>query len=155
MQPGSSIMPGKVNPVIPEVVNQTAFYVIGADVTITMAAEAGQLQLNVMEPVIAFSLFTSMNYMINAINTLRLKCVDGIIANVEVCREEVMRSIGIVTSLNPLLGYETSASIAKEALATGKSIHEIVVLERKLIPQEKWDEIYSFENLISPEFING
>ncbi|WP_207434600.1 aspartate ammonia-lyase [Sabulibacter ruber] len=155
MQPGSSIMPGKVNPVIPEVVNQTAFYVMGADVTISIAAEAGQLQLNVMEPVIAFSLFTSMNYMINAITTLRTKCVDGIVANVDVCREEVMRSIGIVTALNPLLGYETSASIAKEALATGKSIHQIVVLERKLITQQKWDEIYSFENMIHPVYING
>ncbi|WP_205502481.1 aspartate ammonia-lyase [Rufibacter psychrotolerans] len=154
MQPGSSIMPGKVNPVIPEVVNQTAFYVIGADVTITMAAEAGQLQLNVMEPVIAFSLFTSMNYMINAITTLRTKCVDGIVANVEVCREEVMRSIGIVTALNPLLGYETAASIAKEALATGKSIHQIVVLERKLLDQAKWDEIYTFENMVHPVYIN-
>ncbi|WP_210489327.1 aspartate ammonia-lyase [Rufibacter aurantiacus] len=154
MQPGSSIMPGKVNPVIPEVVSQTAFYVIGADVTITMAAEAGQLQLNVMEPVIAFSLFTSMNYMINAIATLRTKCVDGITANVEVCREEVMRSIGIVTALNPILGYETSAAIAKEALATGKAIHQIVVQERKLIDQAKWDEIYSFENMIHPVYIN-
>ncbi|WP_026462420.1 aspartate ammonia-lyase [Adhaeribacter aquaticus] len=154
MQPGSSIMPGKVNPVIPEVVNQTAFYVVGADVTITMAAEAGQLQLNVMEPVIVFSLFTSINYMINAINTLRTKCIDGIQANVEVTRNMVMNSIGIVTALNPILGYETSASIAKEALATGKSIHDIVVLERKLIEQEKWDEIYSFENMINPVFIN-
>ncbi|WP_181307730.1 aspartate ammonia-lyase [Rufibacter sp. XAAS-G3-1] len=155
MQPGSSIMPGKVNPVIPEVVNQTAFYVIGADVTISMAAEAGQLQLNVMEPVIAFSMFTSINYMINAINTLRLKCVDGITANVEVCREEVMRSIGIVTALNPILGYETSASIAKEALATGKSIHQIVIQERQLITQEKWDSIYSFENMIHPVYVNA
>ncbi|ALI97711.1 aspartate ammonia-lyase [Rufibacter tibetensis] len=155
MQPGSSIMPGKVNPVIPEVVNQTAFYVIGADVTISMAAEAGQLQLNVMEPVITFSLFTSMNYMINAITTLRTKCIDGITANVEVCREEVMRSIGIVTALNPILGYETAASIAKEALATGKSIHQIVIEERKLITQEKWNEIYSFENMIHPVYING
>ncbi|QHL85959.1 aspartate ammonia-lyase [Nibribacter ruber] len=154
MQPGSSIMPGKVNPVIPEVVNQTAFYVIGADMTITMAAEAGQLQLNVMEPVIAFSLFTSLNYMTNAMNTLRTRCVDGIKANVENCQNMVMRSVGIVTSLNPILGYETSASVAKEALATGKSIHDIVVLERKLINQEKWDEIYSFQNMVHPVFIN-
>ena len=154
MQPGSSIMPGKVNPVIPEVVNQTAFYVIGADVTITMAAEAGQLQLNVMEPVITFSLFTSMNYMINAIRTLRLKCVDGITANEEVCREEVMRSIGIVTALNPILGYEKASSVAKEALATGKAIHAIVVEERQLITQQKWDEIYTFENMVHPVFIN-
>lgn len=154
MQPGSSIMPGKVNPVIPEVVNQTAFYVIGADVTVTMAAEAGQLQLNVMEPVIAFSLFTSINYLTNAVITLRTRCVDGIKVNVEGCRNMVMRSIGIVTSLNPILGYETTASIAKEALATGKSIHQIVVEEQKLLTQAKWDEIYSFENMIHPVFIN-
>ncbi len=153
MQPGSSIMPGKVNPVIPEVVNQTAFYVIGADLTITMAAEAGQLQLNVMEPVIGFSLFTSLTYMTNAVNTLTVKCIDGITANVEVCKNFVMNSIGIVTSLNPILGYETTASIAKEAEQSGKSVHDIVVKERKLITQEKWDEIYSFENMINPELI--
>ena len=154
MQAGSSIMPGKVNPVIPEVVNQTAYYVIGADVTITMAAEAGQLQLNVMEPVIGFSLFTSLEYMTNAVKTLTSKCVVGITANEEICRNMVMNSIGIVTSLNPILGYEVSASIAKEALATGKSVHEITVAERKLITQEKWEEIYSLENLLRPKFIN-
>jgi aspartate ammonia-lyase len=153
MQPGSSIMPGKVNPVIPEVVNQTAYYVIGADVTVTMAAEAGQLQLNVMEPVIAFSIFTSIQYMSRACNTLRLKCVDGITANAELTKQMVMNSIGIVTLLNPIIGYEESASIAKEALETGRSIHDIVVIERKTISQEKWDEIYSFENLIRPKFI--
>ncbi len=153
MQPGSSIMPGKVNPVIPEVVNQTAFYVIGADVTITMAAEAGQLQLNVMEPVIGFSLFTSIGYMTNAVNTLRTKCIDGITANADICRNFVMNSIGIVTSLNPILGYEVSASIAKEAEQSGKSVHTIVVDERKLITQEKWDEIYSFENMVNPTLI--
>ncbi|MCO4291243.1 aspartate ammonia-lyase [Solitalea sp. MAHUQ-68] len=153
MQPGSSIMPGKVNPVIPEVVNQTAYYVIGADVTITLAAEGGQLQLNVMEPVIAFSLFTSLEYMTNAIHTLISKCINGITANEEVCKNLVMNSIGIVTSLNPILGYEESASIAKEALNTGKSVHDIVVKDRKLITQEKWDEIYSIENMIHPKFI--
>ncbi len=154
MQAGSSIMPGKVNPVIPEVVNQTAYYVIGTDLTITLAAEAGQLQLNVMEPVIAFSLFTSLKYMGNAINTLTEKCVKGITANVEVCRNMVLNSIGIVTALNPILGYEICAAIAKEALATGKSIHDIAVTERQLITQEKWDEIYCIENLIHPKFIN-
>ena len=153
MQPGSSIMPGKVNPVIPEVVNQTAFYVIGADVTITMAAEAGQLQLNVMEPVIGFSLFTSLGYMSNAVNTLTTKCIDGITANEEVCKAFVMNSIGIVTALNPILGYEMSASIAKEADQSGKSVHDIVVEERKLITQVKWDEIYSIENMINPTLI--
>ncbi|WP_018480014.1 aspartate ammonia-lyase [Pontibacter roseus] len=154
MQPGSSIMPGKVNPVIPEVVNQTAYYVVGADMTITMAAESGQLQLNVMEPVIAFSLFSSLSYLENACYTLQSKCVDGITANEEICKNMVMNSIGIVTSLNPIIGYEASASIAKEALATGKSIHEITVLERKIITQAKWDEIFSIENLIHPKFIN-
>lgn len=153
MQPGSSIMPGKVNPVIPEVVNQTAYYVIGADVTITLAAEAGQLQLNVMEPVIGFSLFTSLEYMTNAIHTLVSKCITGITANVEVSKNLVMNSIGIVTALNPILGYEESASIAKEALSSGKSVHDIAVKERKLITQEKWDEIYSIENMIHPKFI--
>lgn len=154
LQPGSSIMPGKVNPVMPEVVNQTAFYVIGADVTITMAAEAGQLQLNVMEPVIAFSLFTSISYMSNAINSLVERCINGITANEEICRNMVMNSIGIITALNPILGYEACSSIAKEALETGKSVHDIVVQERQLINQEKWDEIFNLENLIHPKFIN-
>ena len=154
MQPGSSIMPGKVNPVIPEAVNQTAFYVIGADTTITLAAEAGQLQLNVMEPVISFSLFTSLEYMKNAVHALTTKCIDGITANEKVCTDFVMNSIGIVTALNPILGYEMSAAIAKEALETGKSVHAIVVTERKLITQQKWDEVYSFENMVRPVFIN-
>jgi aspartate ammonia-lyase len=154
MQPGSSIMPGKVNPVIPEAMNQTCFYVIGADLTITMAAEAGQLELNVMEPVIGFSLFTSLLFMTRACNMLSDKCVDGITANPERTRDMVMKSIGIVTQLNPIIGYEASAGIAREALETGKSIHEIAVMEKKLITQEKWDEIYSIENLIHPKFIN-
>ena len=154
LQPGSSIMPGKVNPVMPEVVNQTAFYVVGADVTITMAAEAGQLQLNVMEPVIAFSLFTSFSYMSNAIHGLVDKCILGITANEEICRNMVMNSIGIITALNPILGYEACSSIAKEALETGKSVHDIAVLEKQLVTQEKWDEIFNLENLIHPKFIN-
>ncbi|WP_299756178.1 aspartate ammonia-lyase [uncultured Pontibacter sp.] len=155
MQPGSSIMPGKVNPVIPEVVNQTAFYVIGTDMTVTMAAEAGQLQLNVMEPVIAYSLFSSLTYMENACYTLTNKCVNGITANEEICANMVMNSIGIITALNPILGYEESASIAKEALATGKSIHAITVLERERVTQQKWEEIFSVDNLIHPKFINS
>jgi aspartate ammonia-lyase len=152
-QPGSSIMPGKVNPVIPEVVNQTCFYVIGQDLTVTMAAEAGQLQLNVMEPVIAFAMFTSLDYLSNAIQTLIDKCIIGITANTDHCYNMVMNSIGIVTQLNPILGYEVSASIAGEALKMNKSVHDIVVVERKLITQEKWDEIYSLDNLINPKFI--
>ena len=130
-QPGSSIMPGKVNPVIPEVVNQTCFYVIGQDMTVTMAAEAGQLQLNVMEPVIGFALFTSLEYLGKSLVTLVDKCIDGITANADHCANLVMNSIGIVTQLNPILGYEECASIAREALETGKSIHGIVVNERK------------------------
>jgi aspartate ammonia-lyase len=153
LQPGSSIMPGKVNPVVPEVVNQTAFYVIGADLTVTMAAEAGQLQLNVMEPVISFALFTSISYMTNACRTLREKCVVGITANKEHAESLVRNSIGIVTQLNPVLGYEASAEIAKEALKTGKSVYDIAVTERQLLTQEKWDEIFTFENLIRPGFI--
>lgn len=154
LQPGSSIMPGKVNPVMPEVVNQTAYYVIGADVTISMAAEAGQLQLNVMEPVIAFSLFTSLSYMGNAILGLVDKCINGITANEEACKNMVMNSIGIITALNPILGYEACSTIAKEALETGKSVHDIAVIEKQLVTQEKWDEIFNLENLINPKFIN-
>jgi aspartate ammonia-lyase len=153
LQPGSSIMPGKVNPVVPEVVNQTAFYVIGADLTVTMAAEAGQLQLNVMEPVISFALFTAITYMTNACITLREKCVLGITANAKHTEAQVRNSVGIVTQLNPVLGYELSAEIAKEALLTGKSVYDITVKERKLISQAKWDEIFTFENLIRPVFI--
>ena len=155
MQPGSSIMPGKVNPVIPEVVNQTAYYVVGMDVTVSMAAEAGQLQLNVMEPVISFALFTSLQYMTRACQALRTKCVVGITANAEVCKQMVMGSIGIVTALNPLFGYEVCAGIAKEALATGKSVHQLVVEERQMITQAKWDEIFCFDNLINPRFIRN
>jgi aspartate ammonia-lyase len=150
MQPGSSIMPGKVNPVIPEVVNQSSFYAIGADLTITMAAEAGQLELNVMEPVIAFSLFNALDYMTNAVLTLNERCIKGITANEKVCFDNVMNSVGIVTALNPYVGYETATEVAREALATGKSVHDIAVHERHLISQEKWDEIYSVKNLVHP-----
>lgn len=153
MQPGSSIMPGKVNPVIPEVVNQTAFYVIGADLMVTMAAEAGQLQLNVMEPTIAFALFTAITYMSNACKTLKDKCVVGITANADRTKEMVMHSIGIVTQLNPIIGYEKCSAIAREALETGKSVHDLAVKEKKWVTQEKWDEIFTFDNLIRPQFI--
>lgn len=153
MQPGSSIMPGKVNPVIPEVVNQTAFYVIGADLMVTMAAEAGQLQLNVMEPTIAFALFTAITYMSNACRTLKDKCVVGITANADRTKEMVMHSIGIVTQLNPIIGYEKCSAIAREALETGKSVHDLAVKEKKWVTQEKWDEIFTFDNLIRPQFI--
>lgn len=153
MQPGSSIMPGKVNPVIPEVVNQTAFYLIGADLMVTMAAEAGQLQLNVMEPTISFALFTAITYMSNACKTLKDKCVVGITANADRTKEMVMHSIGIVTQLNPIIGYEKCSAIAREALETGKSVHDLAVKEKKWVTQEKWDEIFTFDNLIRPQFI--
>ncbi len=149
MQPGSSIMPGKVNPVIPEVVNQVAFEVIGADVTITMASEGGQLQLNVFEPVIAYNLFKSINMMKNAFETLAHKCVCRITANEEHCTELVLNSIGLVTALNPTIGYENSTSVAKEALESGRSVYEIV-LERGLLKKDELDEIIKPENMIKP-----
>jgi aspartate ammonia-lyase len=152
VQPGSSIMPGKVNPVIPEVVNQTSFLVIGLDLTVTLAASAGQLQLNVMEPVITFALFTSISTMENAVNSLRVNCIDGITANVERSRDMVLNSLGIVTALKSSLGYDQCAQVAREGYTTGKSLHEIVVTERKLLSQEKWDEVFAFGNLINPKF---
>jgi aspartate ammonia-lyase len=152
MQPGSSIMPGKVNPVIPEVVNQTGFLVIGLDLTVTLAASAGQLQLNVMEPVITFALFSSITTMERAVESLRVHCIEGIKPNDERTRDMVLNSLGIVTVLKPSLGYKQCAEIAKEGYKTGKSLHEIVVKKRKLLTQKKWDEVFSFENLINPKF---
>jgi len=152
MQPGSSIMPGKVNPVIPEVVNQTGFLVIGLDLTVTLAASAGQLQLNVMEPVITFALFASIATMERAVTSLRVNCVEGITANADHTRDMVLNSLGIVTVLKPSLGYKQCSDIAHEGYETGKSLHDIVVTERKLLTQQKWDEIFSFENLINPKF---
>ena len=151
MQPGSSIMPGKVNPVIPEVVNQIAFQVIGMDVTVTLASEAGQLQLNVMEPVMAFDLFVMLEMLQRGCRVLEEKCVTGITVNHEHCRQMVMNSIGIVTALNPVIGYEASALIAKEALTSGGSVYDIA-LEKGLIEKDKLDEIFSIENLMNPKF---
>jgi aspartate ammonia-lyase len=147
MQPGSSIMPGKVNPVIPEVVNQIAFKVIGNDLTVTLAAEAGQLELNVFEPVIVQSLFESIEMLKNGMVTLKYKCVDGITANVDRCKSLVENSIGLVTALNPHLGYETSTMLAKEALEQNKGVYELV-LEKNLMSKEKLDEILKPENMI-------
>jgi aspartate ammonia-lyase len=135
-QPGSSIMPGKVNPVIPEVVNMVCFRVIGSDLTITMAAEAGQLQLNVMEPVIAACVFEAQTMFINAARTLRVHCVDGITANPEVCRHYVDFSIGTVTALNPVIGYDRSTELAAEAMRTGRGIMELV-REKKVLTEEQ------------------
>jgi aspartate ammonia-lyase len=152
LQAGSSIMPAKVNPVIPEVVNQVCFKVIGNDLTVTMASEAGQLQLNVMEPVIASSLFESILLLTNAANNLREKCIIGITANPEICRANVMNSIAIVTFLDPILGHEVCDSIGKECAVSGKTVGQ-VVLERKLLTQEQLDEIYSTENMLNPKYI--
>ncbi|MBN1839173.1 MAG: aspartate ammonia-lyase [Campylobacterales bacterium] len=149
MQPGSSIMPGKVNPVIPEVVNQVCFQVIGTDIAVTLACEGGQLQLNVFEPVIAYNLFSSINMMRNAFETLAYTCVDGITANPERCKSLVLNSIGLVTALNPFIGYENSTSVAKEALETGGSVYDIV-LARGLLAKDELDDIIKPENMIKP-----
>lgn len=148
LQAGSSIMPAKINPVIPEVVNQIAFKVIGNDLTITFAAEAGQLQLNVMEPVIAVSLNESVSLLINAIKTLDEKCIQGITANEKTCFDQVMRSVGIITLLDPILGHAKCDEIGKQCIAENKTIQE-VVLEQGLLTQEELDNIFCFENMIS------
>lgn len=150
-QAGSSIMPAKVNPVIPEVVNQVCFKVFGNDLTVTMAAEAGQLQLNVMEPVIGEALFQSLRILGNAAKTLREKCVVGITANADVCRAYVDNSIGIITYLNPFLGHDIGDEIGKEAAETGRSVRELI-LEKKLMDEETLDSVLSKENLMHPIF---
>jgi aspartate ammonia-lyase len=147
MAPGSSIMPGKVNPIIPEVVNQVAFEVIGNDLTVTMAAEAGQLELNAMEPIIAYNLFTSLDMLGRACRTLVTRCIVGITANREHCRQQVENSIGLVTALNPLLGYEKATEIAEEALRTGKSVVE-VALEKGYLRQEQLEQVLSPHKMI-------
>ena len=139
MAPGSSIMPGKVNPVIPEVTNQVCFKVIGNDTAVCFAAEAGQLQLNVMEPVIVECILESQTWLINVMNTLRTLCVKGITVNAEHCQKMVKNSIGIVTALNPYIGYKASTKVAKEALETGRSVYDLV-LEKGLMTREKLDE---------------
>ncbi len=152
MAPGSTIMPGKVNPIIPEVVNQVAFFVIGNDVTVSFAAEAGQLELNVMEPVMAFSLYNSLVTLKRASRTLADRCVLGITANQDRCREYVECSIGLVTALNPYIGYERSTEIAHEALATKRSVCELV-LEKGYLKKEELDDILSPENMIKPRYM--
>jgi len=152
MQAGSSIMPGKVNPVIPEVVNQIAFEVIGNDVTVSFAAEAGQLQLNAFEPVIAHSLFKSITHLRNGCLTLAERCVKGITANREHMRSTVEHSIGVVTALNPYIGYANATAVAQEALSSGRSVYDLV-LEKKLLSKEKLDEILQPEVLTKPRLI--
>ena len=149
MQPGSSIMPGKVNPVIPEVVNQICFRVIGNDLTVTFAAEAGQLQLNVMEPVLVESLVESAKWLTAGFNALRVECVDGITANADRCRKMVENSIGIVTALKPYIGYANCTAVAKEALATGGSVYDLV-LEKKLLTKKQLDLILDPAHMIKP-----
>ena len=149
MQPGSSIMPGKVNPVIPEVMNQICYKVIGNELCVTMAGEAAQMELNAMEPVMAQCCFESIDLMINGMDTLRTRCVDGIVANEEHCKANVHNSIGVVTALNPVIGYKNSTKIAKEALETGRSVYELV-LEHGILSKEDLDTILSPENMIHP-----
>jgi aspartate ammonia-lyase len=149
MQPGSSIMPGKVNPVIPEVVNQVCFDVIGGDITVTMAAEAGQLQLNVFEPVIAYRLLGGISALTNACTVLRERCINGITANPDRMRYFVEHSIGIVTALVPVIGYEASTEIARDALASGRGVYELV-MERGLLTREQLDRALNPEAMTGP-----
>ncbi|MGP8122123.1 MAG: aspartate ammonia-lyase [Xanthobacteraceae bacterium] len=154
MQAGSSIMPGKVNPVIPEVVNQIAFVVIGNDVTVSFAAEAGQLQLNAFEPIIAHSLFKSVNHLRSGCLTLAERCVKGITANRERLEQYVKNSIGVVTALNPYIGYANATAIAQEALTTNSSVVDLV-LAKKLLTKEQLDQILQPEVLTRPRPFPG
>ncbi|MCM3513265.1 aspartate ammonia-lyase [Carnobacterium inhibens] len=145
-QNGSSIMPGKVNPVIPEVVSQVAFQIVGNDVTITMAAESGQLELNPFEPIIFRNLFSSIELLTNAVMTLADNCIVGITVNEKHCRDQVEKSVGIVTALCPFIGYKKASEVAKEALKTGLSIRQIL-LKRNWLTKEKIDDILDLRKL--------
>ncbi|MDE5857350.1 MAG: aspartate ammonia-lyase [Muribaculaceae bacterium] len=149
MQPGSSIMPGKVNPVIPEVMNQICYKVIGNELCVTMSGEAAQMELNAMEPVMAQCDFESVDLMINGFETLRTRCIEGIVANEDRCRAHVHNSIGVVTALNPVIGYKNSTKIAKEALETGKPVYDLV-LEHGILTKKDLDTILAPENMIKP-----
>ncbi|WP_159990362.1 aspartate ammonia-lyase [Pelistega ratti] len=151
LQAGSSIMPAKVNPVLPEVVNQVCFKVIGNDTALTFAAEAGQLQLNVMEPVIGQVMFESISILSNACQSLRDKCVDGITVNEDICKNYVFNSIGIVTYLNPFIGHHNGDIVGKIAAQTGRGVRDIV-LEKGLLTSEQLDDILSVENLMNPTY---
>lgn len=153
-QPGSSIMPGKVNPVIPEVVNQVCFKIIGNDLTATMASEAAQLELNVMEPVLVHSILESCTWLKRACHTLRVECVDGITANADHCRRMVEHSIGIVTALKPFIGYANCTAVAQEALKTGGSVYQLV-LDKKLLTKEELDKILDPKQMVRPSKIEG
>ena len=149
MQPGSSIMPGKVNPVIPEVMNQVCYKVIGNELCVTMAGDAAQMELNAMEPVMAQCDFESIDLMINGFQTMLDNCISGITANEEHCKESVRNSISIVTALNPVIGYKNSTKIAKEAMATGRSVYDLV-LEHGILSKEDLDTVLAPENMIKP-----
>lgn len=153
MQPGSSIMPGKVNPVIPEVMNQISYKVIGNDLCVAMSGEAAQMELNAMEPVMAQCCFESAELLMNGFDTLRTLCIDGITANEATCRRYVHDSIGVVTALNPVIGYKNSTKIAKEALETGKGVYNLV-LEHDILSKEDLDTILEPENMIKPVKLN-
>lgn len=142
-------MPGKVNPVIPEAVNQIAFQVIGNDLAITMAAEAGQLQLNAMEPLIIYNLLSNLRMLTNACNMLTDRCIVGITANVERCETMVRNSIGIVTAFSPFIGYEKSTAIAKQALISGRNVLDLIK-EEGLLDAAKIESIMKPENLTGP-----
>ncbi|WP_257296073.1 aspartate ammonia-lyase [Endozoicomonas sp. YOMI1] len=149
MQPGSSIMPGKVNPVIPEAMNQIAFHVIGNDMVVTLASEAAQLQLNYAEPVLVYKILESIKQLSAGMNMLTEKCIKGITANRDVCQSYVDNSVGLVTALNPYLGYENSSRIAKTALKSGRRVVDLV-LEEGLLTEEQLKEILKPENMIAP-----
>ena len=149
VQPGSSIMPGKVNPSVPEMVNQVCFQVVGCDTTVCMAAEAGQLELNVMMPVIAWNTLHASTILRNAMRALKTRTVDGITADEKRTRELLERSTALATALSPFIGYEKTADIAKESVATGKPIRTIV-LERGLIEEHELDRILSVEAMTRP-----
>lgn len=151
-QNGSSIMPGKINPVIPEVINQIAFNIIGNDVSITMAVEAGQLELNAFEPVIFYNLFESIETLTNGVSTFINNCIVGITANKKRCSELLDNSIGMITAFAPYMGYKTCAKIAKEAINTGKSIKE-VVLNKKIISEDEYNDVINPMHMIKPEYI--
>jgi aspartate ammonia-lyase len=147
VQAGSSIMPGKVNPVMPEVINQIAYQVIGNDLTVTMAAEAGQLQLNAMEPVIVFNILQSMRMLTRGMKVLREKCIVGIEADRERCQELLDHSLVAVTAINPYVGYAEASRVAKEALKSRRTVREVVLAE-KLMTETQLAEAFATENLL-------
>jgi aspartate ammonia-lyase len=154
VQPGSSIMPGKVNPVVAECMNMICFQVLGNDTAIAFAAQAGQLELNVMMPLMAYSIIQSIRILTNGCRMLREKCVEGIIANADRCLSYAERTMGLATALSPHLGYQQAAEVAKESLATGRSIKEIV-LEKRLLPPEKLSRILDTHVMTEPGIPGG